>query len=85
MLKFFLWLSFLRAMLKFSVQTFYQHLFSHTFPSAISLYSFPFQKLPTPKNPKQKPKPKTPSKANILKAKRPSSSFREEQGRDLAL
>jgi hypothetical protein len=31
MLKFFLWLSFLRLKLKFSVQTFYQPLFSHTF------------------------------------------------------
>jgi hypothetical protein len=51
MLKFFLLLSFLRPMLKFSVQTFYQPLFSHSFPFS---NSFLFQKLPTPKSPKQK-------------------------------
>jgi hypothetical protein len=55
-------LCFLKPMLKFSVQTFYQPLFSIfpstiLFPSAIFPFnnSFPFQKLPTPKKPKIKP------------------------------
>jgi hypothetical protein len=42
-------------MLKFLVQTFYQPLFSHSFPFS---NFFSFQKLPTPKSPKQKAKPK---------------------------
>jgi hypothetical protein len=49
-------------MLKFSVQTFYQPLFSHTFPFSNfplailfpSVILFPSKSFPTPKSPKQK-------------------------------
>jgi hypothetical protein len=53
-------------MLKFSVQTFHQPLFSHSFPFR---NSFPSQKLPTPNSPKQKPKGKTQAKAKCKKQK----------------
>jgi hypothetical protein len=63
-------------MLKFSVQTFYQPLFSHTFfPLAIL---FPSKSFPHQKSPKQKPKPqkpsKTQSKSQRQKAKKKTSS-----------
>jgi hypothetical protein len=70
-------------MLKYSVQTFYQLLFSHSFPFS---NSSPFQKLPTPKIPKQKNQGKAPQKpkpSKVLqtksqrqKAKSPQPSFR---------
>jgi hypothetical protein len=63
-------------MLKFSVQIFYQPLFSHSFPFS---NSFPFQSFPHQKaqNKRTKPKPQKPTKAKKPKAKSPSSSFRD--------
>jgi hypothetical protein len=46
--------------MKLSVQTFYQPLFSN---------SFPFQKLPTPKSSKAKSQSQKTPKAKVLKAK----------------
>jgi hypothetical protein len=69
-------------MLKFTVQTFYQLLFSHSFPFRNSFpfsNSFPFPKLPTPKSPKQKksklkPKPQETQASKAQGEKQKASS-----------
>jgi hypothetical protein len=64
--------SFSKACVKVLMQTFYQPLFSHSFPFTNSFpfsNSFPFLKLPTPKGPKPKPKAKNPNQSQSQRQK----------------
>jgi hypothetical protein len=68
-------------MLKLSMQTFYQPLFSHSFPFNNFPFSnsFLFQNLPTPKSPKQKAKTKAQKTSKVKvegKKPKPKPSFK---------